>query len=120
MSKTVIGMFLAELLMFGSVICVWAQLPLPPPPNPQKPPEQNHPPQIVSLPTTCPSLEINRPQRPIRDGQTVRFQVNLGMDPIINVIFNLSISAVTVVSVHGASVIEVETTGACADKTMTT
>ena len=118
MSKTVIGMFLAAVLMIGSAIWVPAQTP--PPPPQQKPPEQNQPPQIVSLPMSCPNLEINRPQLPIRDGQTVKFQVNLGVDPKTNVIFNWSISAGTVVSGQGTSAIEVDTTGAGADKTMTT
>ena len=117
MSKTVIGMFLAAVLMMGSAICVPAQTP--PPPSQQKPPEQNQPPQIVSLPASCPNLEISRPQRPIRDGQPVKFQVNVGADPKTNIIFSWSISAGTVVSGQGTSSVEVDTTGAGADKTLT-
>ena len=105
-------------LFFMAVSAVRFAAQSPPPPTP-KPGEPNPPVATQTLSIPCPRLEISRPQRPVRDGQTVRLQVAAPSDPQANIIYNWSISAGTVVSGQGTPNIEVDTTGAGVEKTLT-
>ena len=82
--------------------------------NPQ-PPQTNT--QAVPPVISCPSLSINRPQQPVRDGTPVRLSVNLaGGDTRIAPLYVWSISAGVLYSGQGTPTIEIDSTGAGVDK----
>lgn len=84
--------------------------------------DKNQPPQPINQPGTpmpapCPNLAITKPQQVIRDGATLKLSVNLGGgDPRALPLFVWSISSGSISSGQGTSTIEIDSTGAGADK----
>lgn len=90
------------------------QRPQPPPPQ-QQPPQQQQPQQPAVIP--CPKMQIQGPNRPMRDGEKVSFAANIaGGDPKVQPIFNWSISSGTIIGGQGTRNITVDTTGAGNDR----
>lgn len=76
--------------------------------------------EAVAPVSPCPSIELQAPQKTVRDGEHVGFTAMLsGGDAKVAPLFNWSISAGTVVSGQGTSRIGVDSTGAGADKAIT-
>ena len=111
MKKALIGM----MLFVAFALCASAQTTPTPEPKPPSPASPNEPPV-----SPCPKLEINKPQRPIRDGEQVGFTAQLsGGDPKVVPMYNWSLSAGTLLGGQGTRSIGVDSTGAAADKAIT-
>lgn len=95
----------------------FAQAPPPQRPQPQQPQQQQpqQPPLPVVMP--CPQMQVQGPNRPMRDGEKISFAANIsGGDPKVQPIFSWSISAGTIVSGQGTRNITVDSTGAGNDR----
>ncbi|MBV9217626.1 MAG: hypothetical protein JO053_15770 [Acidobacteria bacterium] len=109
-------LFHASLMFILAALC-GAQVPEK---QPQPPPL---PPAASDVPTAqpCPQISILKPQQnAFRDGTPVKFRANLSSgDSKTTLFFSWSISAGTVIAGQGTPTLEVDTTGAGAEKTLT-
>jgi hypothetical protein len=110
------------LLAFGSFIVLTgvlalgtsAQTPEPQKPTPEKPAPADQPPV-----DPCPKIDIKVPNQPIREGLPAKVSVALaGGDKKVAPMFDWSISAGMINGGHGTPTIEIDTTGAGADRTV--
>ena len=87
----------------------------------QNPPANEKPPTAQPPPPSCPTtLAVRGPQGPVRDGMPVRFVLNIGGgNPQSPPVFSWSISSGTIKTGQGTTTIDVDSTGAGADRTMT-
>ncbi len=119
MKKFVLGSL--PILIFLSVVGVFAQTPPPPKPaetRPQPQPGQQQPGQ-PQQPTVapCPQLQIQKPNRTMREGEQVGFAAALaGGDPKVQPIFNWSISSGAIIGGQGTKNIVVDSMGAGAER----
>lgn len=100
-------------LIFVFAFCVAAQLPAE-----QKPPA--NPPTAPPV-SPCPKLEVRTPTaRPVKDGRPVQFTATLtGGDPKVTPIYIWSTSAGVITAGQNTPNIDVDSTGAGADKAIT-
>ena len=113
MNNTLIGWISAAALMAIFGICTSAQVP------PEQKPPSNPPAAAAAAP--CPKLEVRTPTpRPVKDGKPVQFTATItGGDPKISPIFIWSTTAGVITSGQNTPNIEVDSTGAGADKAIT-
>lgn len=94
-----------------------------PPPKEQRPASGK--PTVAATPTVapvqpCPKLQLRTEQRPVRDGNPVRFTATLsGGDPATAAMFSWSISAGAITSGQNTPAIIVDSTGAGAAREIT-
>ena len=114
MEKALIGVTLLAVFAF----CASAQITPKPEQKPPTPPTVNPLPEMVS---PCPKLEVRTPTpQYVRDGTPVKFTASLsGGDSKVAPMFNWSLSAGVVISGQGTATIEIDSTGASADKAIT-
>jgi hypothetical protein len=71
-------------------------------------------------PPSCATFAVRGPQGPVRDGTPVKFTLNIsGGNPQSPPVYSWSISAGTITSGQGTTNIDVDTTGAGADRSIT-
>lgn len=88
--------------------------PSPPPPPAEKVPAEDQPPT-----DPCPKIGLKAPKQPVRDGVPVRFVASLtGGDRKVVPMFDWSVSAGAIRSGQGTANIEVDTTGAGAERSI--
>lgn len=104
---------LAAIVLTGC-ISVSAQV-APKSPSPQNPQGEPQPPAAA-----CPRLEMRSPTpQYVRDGTPIKFAATLSTGDMRNVTFNWSTSSGTITSGQGTPNIDVDSTGAGADKAVT-
>lgn len=118
-----IRLFLASATLIVSAAVVASaqeskeQKPQPPPPSPAGQPQGQQAGQAVS---PCPRLDMQVPTRSVREGTPVKFTANVaGGDTKVTPIFNWSISSGVMNAGQGTRSIDVDTTGAGADRNLT-
>ena len=109
------------LLGFSSILVlatfILAQDPMPPAPPPPPPPAEKANPEDQTSTDPCPKITLKAPDKPVRDGASVKLTASLnGGDKKVTPIFDWSISAGMIRSGQGTSSIEVDTSGAGADR----
>lgn len=114
MKKLSIAILPMMLMLCSSAVLAQTPPPTKPqPPTPQAPPAQ--PPQPINYP--CPQLNIQGPNRPMRDGDKIGFAANIGGgDPNIRPVFNWAISNGVLENGQGTRNIVVDSTGAGNDR----
>jgi len=115
--KTVISrIFVTTALLLCSCVFAFAQGKEQRPTSPQPVPNPQQPPPPVVVP--CPKLDMRGTTAPIvRDGDTVGFAANInGGDPNVQPLISWTISAGVIKSGQGTRNIEVDSTGAGADR----
>lgn len=111
------------LLAFGSFMVLTGALALgtsaqtPERPTPENPTaEKPHPPDQPPV-DPCPKIDLKVPTQPVREGMPAKVSVALaGGDKKVAPIFDWSVSAGTINSGQGTPAIEIDTTGAGADR----
>lgn len=102
------------MLTFSCWIGTSAQDPAPPPPPP---PVEKTQPEEPNSSDPCPKISLKVPNQPVRDGLPVRLGASLsGGDKKVIAMFDWSLSAGVIRSGQGTPSIEVDTTGAGADR----
>lgn len=120
MKSVVLRMVSMAVVMAAGSIFVPAQQPPPPKevPGTKTPVNPGNPPNAQPVAIPCPRLDVRGMGAPIvRDGDAVNFTANLnGGDPNVQPLFSWSISAGVLKSGQGTRQIEVDSSGAGADR----
>ncbi len=93
---------------------VTAMAQVPPPPKPPQP--------VVTQPPVapCPQIQVQGPNRPMREGEQVGFAVNIsGGDPGVQPIYSWAISSGTIIGGQGTRNIAVDSAGTGVDRQIT-
>ncbi|CAN5183043.1 hypothetical protein BH20ACI2_BH20ACI2_28590 [soil metagenome] len=107
----------SSFLVLTSILALFTSAQTPEQPAPPPPPAEKVPTEDQTSSDPCPKIGLKAPSQPVRDGVPVRLVASLtGGDKKVVPMFDWSVSAGAIRSGQGTMNIEVDTTGASAER----